>query len=68
MVAAAGDNIHLYGVRSGIVQGCVLSGAPLAWASSPFLVDLALRVDSSGRGVIRACADDFRGLYLARSI
>ncbi|CAK0790139.1 unnamed protein product, partial [Prorocentrum cordatum] len=46
---------HAFWIWSGIVQGCVLSGALSALALSPFLKDLEACIEQPGLG---ACADD----------
>eukprot|EP00959_Pyramimonas_sp_CCMP1952_P374406 7840969-Pyramimonas_sp.AAC.1 len=45
-------------IRSGIIQGCGLSGSLCALASSPVLADLEHSVERRSLGICRACADD----------
>eukprot|EP00959_Pyramimonas_sp_CCMP1952_P212266 4441693-Pyramimonas_sp.AAC.1 len=56
-----GLRVHLCWVRSGIIQGCALSGSLYAIASSPFLYHLVRVTEEAGRGLARACADDIGG-------
>ncbi|CAK0850757.1 unnamed protein product, partial [Prorocentrum cordatum] len=61
VAVSMGLRVHLYWVRSGIIQGCALSGSLYAIASSTFLYHLVRVIEEAGRGLARACADDIGG-------
>eukprot|EP00959_Pyramimonas_sp_CCMP1952_P201813 4220128-Pyramimonas_sp.AAC.1 len=61
VAVSMGLRVHLYWVRSGIIQGCALSGSLYAIASSTFLYHLVRVIEETGRGLVRACADDIGG-------
>ncbi|CAK0810355.1 unnamed protein product, partial [Prorocentrum cordatum] len=48
----------IFWIRSGIIQGCGLSGSLCALASSPMLADLERSIEQRQLGICRACADD----------
>eukprot|EP00959_Pyramimonas_sp_CCMP1952_P070202 1465630-Pyramimonas_sp.AAC.1 len=58
VVAHAGQIIPIYWLRSGIIQGCGLSGSLCALGTAPFLCELEDTLESPGYGIARACADD----------
>eukprot|EP00959_Pyramimonas_sp_CCMP1952_P199673 4176615-Pyramimonas_sp.AAC.1 len=60
-----GPSVHLYWVRSGIIQGRALSGSLYAIASFPFLYHLVHVIEETGRGLVRACADDIGGALMS---
>eukprot|EP00972_Heterocapsa_arctica_P051571 7587157-Heterocapsa_arctica.AAC.1 len=51
----------LFRVSAGILQGCPLSGMLFAVAIDPILRRFDVEVCQSGKGIIRACADDIGG-------
>eukprot|EP00959_Pyramimonas_sp_CCMP1952_P145182 3039925-Pyramimonas_sp.AAC.1 len=53
--------MHAFWIRSGIIQGCALSGSLFAAALSPALRDLCRSFEVPRRGIKRACADNLGG-------
>lgn len=66
-VGITGDQEMLYWVRSGIVQGCPLSGLLFVVTVDPVLrmLDAALR--AVGRSVVCACADDIGAVCYSKT-
>eukprot|EP00959_Pyramimonas_sp_CCMP1952_P431189 9030784-Pyramimonas_sp.AAC.1 len=69
VVAHSGLLHSVYWLRSGIIQGCGLSGTLYALSTAPFLVDLGYSLEDAGLGLARACADDIGAvLFEARGL
>ncbi|CAK0803153.1 unnamed protein product, partial [Prorocentrum cordatum] len=58
VVHDGGRYATIFWIRSGIIQGCGLSGSLYALASSPMLADLERSIEHRRLGICRACADD----------
>ena len=53
------EEVHfLFGIVSGVLQGCPLSGMLFAIAIDPFLRSITSSIDEKRIGATRACADD----------
>ncbi|CAK0894693.1 unnamed protein product, partial [Prorocentrum cordatum] len=69
VVAHAGQLIPIYWLRSGIIQGCGLSGSLYALGAAPFLCALEDTLETPGYGIARACADEIGAVvYEARHL
>eukprot|EP00959_Pyramimonas_sp_CCMP1952_P167801 3506989-Pyramimonas_sp.AAC.1 len=53
-----GPMVYLFGVGSGIIQGCPGSGLLYAVTTDCFLLDCQKHIDLKRRGEGKACADD----------
>ena len=67
---AGSSSRFLFYILSGIIQGCPLAGTCFALAMDPFLQKFKLKIEDSGHGHVRACADDIgaalRSLHVGR--
>ena len=55
---ADGCTTFLFWILTGVLQGCPLSGMLFAIIMDPFLVKFEMDICSTGKGCVRACADD----------
>ena len=53
-----GDYIFLFAIIAGIIQGCPLAGTTFALDADPFLEHFRRIIYYTGKGIVRACADD----------
>ena len=63
IAVAGGEFCLLFDIMCGVLQGCPLSGLLFALAIDPFLMMMMMmmlheQIKNSGRGEVRACADD----------
>ena len=55
---SAGEVVFLYWYLSGVLQGCPASAFIFDVSLDPFLAAFDAQIAQTGRGVVRACADD----------
>ena len=56
VIADGAGYVPIFWIRSGIIQGCGLSGSLYALASAPMLADLEHSIERRSLGLCRSCA------------
>ena len=57
-ISLSSSFIFAFAILSGVLQGCPLSGSIFAVSLDPFLRWMEKDIEATGRGTVRACADD----------